>query len=111
MKYIYFGTPDFAADVLQELINADMPPVAVVTNPDRPSGRKKIITPPAVKELVGQSIPVLQPEELDQSFAQQLESFDADVFVLAAYGKILPKWVVEMPEKGMLGVHHSLLPN
>ena len=110
MKYIYFGTPDFAADVLQELINADMPPVAVVTNPDRPSGRKKIITPPAVKKLVGQSIPVLQPEELDQSFAQQLESFDADVFVLAAYGKILPKWVVEMPQKGMVGVHPSLLP-
>ena len=111
MKYIFFGTPQFAVTVLEKLISAGLTPVAVVTNPDRPAGREKILTPPPVRTFARTFVQKCeQPEELDASFAQQLESYNADVFVVAAYGKILPKWLIEMPPKGTIGVHPSLLP-
>jgi len=116
MKYIFFGTPKFATIVLEKLISAGLVPAAVVTNPDRPTGRNKVLTPPPVRTFVRKcerkfgNIDVLQPEELDASFAQQLESYNANVFIVAAYGKILPKWLIEMPPKKTVGVHPSLLP-
>ena len=113
MKYIFFGTPRFAEIVLDRLIAAGMPPVALVCNPDRPAGRKKIITPPPTKQLVaahGAAIPLLQPEKLDEYFMETLRGFDADIFVVAAYGKILPGAVLGIPRLGVVGVHPSLLP-
>ncbi len=110
MKYIFFGTPEFAAIILEKLIKAGEPPLAVVTNPDRPAGRQRIITSPPVKKLAQGICDVLQPEAFNASFAQKIEGYGADFFVVAAYGKILPKWLIEMPPKKTIGVHPSLLP-
>ncbi len=110
MKYVFFGTPDFAATILEKLIAAGFPPACVVCNPDKPVGRKKVITPPPTK-LVAQKcgIPVLQPENLS-ALNFQLSAIKADFFVVAAYSKILPKSIIEMPKLGVIGVHPSLLP-
>ncbi len=113
MKYIYFGTPEFAGDIVSALTRAGMPPVAVVTNPDRPAGRKKIMTPPPVKSAIlgfGGGIDVLQPEVLSAVFAASLAKYGAEVGVLAAYGKIVPKEVFNIFPKGIVVVHPSLLP-
>ncbi|TSC88827.1 MAG: methionyl-tRNA formyltransferase [Parcubacteria group bacterium Gr01-1014_3] len=111
MKYVFFGTPDFAAGVLEKLIEAKMPPVAVICNPDRPFGKKRIITPPPVKVLAEKhALEVFQPEMLDASAIQKLKEFQADVFVVAAYSTILKKDVIEIPSLGVIGVHPSLLP-
>jgi methionyl-tRNA formyltransferase len=109
MRYAFFGTPRFAAIILEELIKAGMPPALVVTNPDRPAGRKKIMTSPPAK-LVAQSagIPVWQPEKLD-SAAEELKG-DWDFFVVAAYAKILKDNILAKPRHGTLGIHPSLLP-
>ncbi len=112
-RYVFFGTPDFAAVVLDELIAAGMAPVAVVTNPDRPAGRKKELTAPAVKIFINGAdvnIPVLQPEKLDEAFIAELKSIGAEVGVLAAYGKIVPRAVFDIFPKGIVVVHPSLLP-
>lgn len=112
-RYVFFGTPDFTAVILEELIAAGMPPVAVVTNPDRPTGRKKEVTPPPVKKFIigsGFTIPVLQPEKLDDAFINELKVFGAEVGVLAAYGKIVPRAVFDTFPKGVVVVHPSLLP-
>ena len=110
MKYIFFGSPKFAEIVLQELLSANLKPVAVVTNPDRPVGRKRIITPPLVKTLAEKNnIPVLQPQKLSESL-EQLKEINADLFVVAAYAKIIPQSVLDLPKFGTLGVHPSLLP-
>ncbi len=114
MKYIFFGTPEFAAIILKKLIDAGFLPAAVVCNPDRPLGRKKIITPPPVKKLISGlpsdlSIEILQPENIKE-IKQKLSSINADVFVVAAYAKILPKEIIELPRLGTIGIHPSLLP-
>ncbi len=113
MKYIFFGTPEFAATILQKLIEADMPPLALVCNPDKPQGRKKIVTPPLTKELILKSeakIDILQPEILDNDFLEKLKSYKADFYVVAAYSKILNGKLISIPPKGVVGVHPSLLP-
>ena len=111
MKYVFFGTPDFAAGVLEKLIEAKIPPVAVVCNPDRPFGRKKVITPPPVKVLAEKhALEVFQPENLDADAIRGLKQYGADVFVVAAYSKILKKDIIEIPRLGVIGVHPSLLP-
>ncbi len=113
MKYIFFGTPEFAATILQKLIEADMPPLALVCNPDKPQGRKKIVTPPLTKELILKSeakIDILQPEILDNDFLEKLKSYKADFYVVAAYSKILNGKLINIPPRGVVGVHPSLLP-
>lgn len=113
MKYIFFGTPEFAATILQKLIEAGMPPVALVCNPDRPQGRKKIITAPPAKDVVtksGVSTDILQPEVLDNAFLEKLKSYGADFYVVAAFSKILKPELINIPSKGVIGVHPSLLP-
>ncbi|MEK7512865.1 MAG: methionyl-tRNA formyltransferase [Patescibacteria group bacterium] len=110
MTYIFFGTPRFAAIVLERLIAAGLPPVAVVTNPDRPVGRKKVVTSPPVKTLaVERAIPVLQPETL-KGFEDELRKLNADLFLVAAYAKIIPREILGIPGRGTLGIHPSLLP-
>ena len=114
MQYVFFGTPDFAAVILEKLIEADFIPQAVVCNPDRPVGRKKIVTPPPVKSFIlnheSRSIKVLQPEKLDSSFKSQISSFKSNFFIVAAYSKIIPKEILAIPKLGSIGVHPSLLP-
>lgn len=112
MNYIFFGTPRFSAIILQKLIDAGMPPALVVCNPDKPMGRKKIITPPPVKELITNSklqIEILQPETLG-SHLFNIRSPKFEVGVVAAYAKIIPKDVIDLFPKGIIGVHPSLLP-
>ncbi len=113
MKFVFFGTPRFATIIVGGLINQGFSPSAVVTNPDRPAGRKKIITPPPVKIIcrkLNPHLPILQPEKIDDDFLNQLREYDADFFIVAAYGKILPKSLISIPRYGTIGVHPSLLP-
>ena len=108
-KYIFFGTPEFAAIVLKKLIQSGFPPAYLICNPDKPTGRKKTITPPPTKIVAEENgIPVLQPEQLDPNDFKKLGSFD--FFVIAAYSKIIKKEIIEIPRLGIIGVHPSLLP-
>jgi methionyl-tRNA formyltransferase len=111
VKIIFAGTPQFAADALDALLK-DHQIVAVLTQPDRPSGRGMQLTASPVKQLALQhGLPVLQPATLKTEEAQQaLKQLDADVMVVAAYGLILPKAVLQTPRYGCLNIHASLLP-
>ncbi|MBI1839078.1 MAG: methionyl-tRNA formyltransferase [Candidatus Colwellbacteria bacterium] len=113
MRYIFFGTPEFAAKVLGKLIDAHVPPKAIVCNPDRPYGRRGIITPPPTKiavEKSGEKIDILQPEKIDDKFLNVLQGYGADFYVVCAYSKILPADLVAIPRLGVVGVHPSVLP-
>jgi len=113
MKVVFMGTPIFAAGALKGLISGGHDICAVVTGQDKPQGRKQILTPSPVKTLaLEHDIPVLQPRSLRENpeLAAELKAFEADVFVVAAYGKILPKEVLCMPPLGCVNIHASLLP-
>lgn len=112
MRIVFAGTPDFAIPALNLLIESRHDVAAVVTQPDRPSGRGRKIKPSPVKELATKhDIPVLQPEKLrDPSFLENLKSFQPDIMVVAAYGKILPPEVLNLPSLGCVNIHASLLP-
>lgn len=104
------GTPDFSVPVLQALIQSEYEVSLVVTQPDRPKGRKRIITPtPVKKEAEKHNIPVYQPEKLKNNFEEILR-LKPDLIVTAAYGQLLPKAVLDIPEYGCINVHASLLP-
>lgn len=108
---IYFGTSDFSAIILRKLIECGFKPVLVVTSPDKPAGRKQAVTPPQVKVAAQEfGIPVMQPEKLDQDTRYKIQNTNPDLFVVAAYGKILPQVLLDVPRKGSLNVHPSLLP-
>lgn len=110
MKYVFFGSPEFAAIILEKLINADWPPAVVVCNPDRPVGRKQIITSPPSKIIAQRyGIKVWQPEKFEAE-AEKLMIGKIDFAIVAAYAKILPKEIIELPRLGTIGVHPSLLP-
>lgn len=110
MKYIFFGTPDFAAIILEKLIKAGWLPTAVVCNPDKPVGRKQIITPPLTKVLaLKYGIKVYQPEKLAvEDFKTEIG--ETDFAVVVAYAKIIPKEILGLPRLGAIAVHPSLLP-
>lgn len=112
LKVAYFGTPQFAVSILDELKKAGIIPALVVTAPDKPQGRGLTLTPPPVKVWADQEgIDVMQPNTLkDDQVKEMFENTEWDVFVVAAYGKILPSWVLDLPRKGVLNVHPSLLP-
>ncbi|MGM0902050.1 MAG: methionyl-tRNA formyltransferase [Bacillota bacterium] len=111
-KIVFMGTPDFSVPVLQQLIQDGYEVIAVVTQPDRPVGRKKMLTPPPVKvEAVKQGIPVFQPEKIRQKDElEKILSLKPDLVVTAAFGQILPKELLEAPKFGCINVHASLLP-
>ncbi len=110
MKIIFMGTPEFGAIILEKLCGSEYKPVLVVTEPDRPVGRKQIITPPPTKISAEKySIPVLQPEILVNS-KSQITNYKPDLIVVAAYGQIIPKEILDIPRLGCLNVHPSLLP-
>lgn len=112
MRIVFMGTPEFAVPSLQALIDAGYEVVGVVTQPDRPVGRKKTLTPPPVKVLALQhNIPVLQFERIRRPEGRQaLEELQPDLFVTAAFGQILSQKVLDIPKYGTINVHASLLP-
>lgn len=112
MKILFMGTPDFAVPCLDGLLKAGHTVLGVVTQPDKPVGRKKIMTPPAVKAFaLEHSLPVFQPETLKgESFLDTLKSLDPEVIVVVAYGKILPAYILDYPKYGCINVHGSILP-
>ena len=111
MKIIFMGTPVFAAHFLEHLHSGSHQVVAVVTQPDRPVGRGRVITPPPVKEkALALGIPVLQPASVkEDSFAEELLRYQADIFVVVAFS-ILPKRVLGCAKFGAVNVHGSMLP-
>ena len=112
IKIIFFGTPEFAWIILDKLLKQDnFEIVAVVTALDKPTGRKQILTPPPAKVLAEKNnIPVLQPAELNNEFIENLKKYQADLMVTAAYGKIIPKEILDLFHERSLNVHPSLLP-
>jgi methionyl-tRNA formyltransferase len=114
MKLVFMGTPEFAVPSLGKLIEAGHEIQAVFTQPDRPVGRKQTVTPPPVKTFAQQhSLIIQQPEKIKTAGAR--ESFEplfkeADAGIVAAYGRILPGWMLEAPRYGCINVHSSLLP-
>ena len=111
-KVVFMGTPAFSAPILRMLHEEGYEILAVVTQPDRPVGRKKVLTPPPVKEeAVRLGLPVIQPEKLRGSEElQQIIKLGADIIITAAFGQILPKELLEAPRLGCINVHASLLP-
>ena len=112
MKILFMGTPDFAVFTLRALIGAGHEICAVVTQPDKPRGRGYAMTPPPVKVCAAEAgIPVLQPATLrDESVAAELAGYAPQVIVVVAYGKILPKNILDLPPYGCINLHGSLLP-
>lgn len=112
MNVVYMGTPEFAVPSLQAIINAGHRVSGVFTQPDKKVGRKQVLTPPPVKVCaLDNKIPVYQPGTLKDAGAQNvLEELSPDVIVVVAYGKILPKAVLDLPKYGCINVHASLLP-
>lgn len=106
------GTPDFSVPVLQRILQEGYEVIAVVTQPDRPVGRKKVLTPPPVKvEAEKHGIPVFQPEKIrEQEELAKIIALQPDLIVTAAFGQILPNELLEAPEFGCINVHASLLP-
>ncbi len=111
-RILFMGTPDFAVPVLKSLVAGPDQVVAVVTQPDREKGRGKKLTPPPVKvEALAAGVPVLQPTKIKtQEFRDTLEGFKPDIIVVAAYGRILPPSILDLPPLGCINVHGSLLP-
>jgi len=112
MNIIFAGTPEFAVPSLEALLDTPYSVVAVYTQPDRPSGRGRRLSPSPVKQVaLRDGIPVLQPESLKPPAQQEtLRQWDADLLVVAAYGLILPRTVLAIPRLGCINVHASLLP-
>ena len=112
MRIVFMGTPDFAVPSLQALIDAGHDVCAVYTQPDKPQGRKQILTAPPVKTLaLEHDIPVFQPNTLKNEDEQaRLRELAPEVIIVVAYGKLLPKAVLDIPPHGCINVHGSLLP-
>lgn len=113
MKIVFMGTPDFAKESLEALYNAKYEILAVVTNPDRPKGRgMKMIASPVKEFALEKGIKIYQPERVrnNEEFISEIKALKPDVICVVAYGKILPKEILEIPSKGCINVHGSLLP-
>jgi len=114
MKIVFFGTPSIAANILDRLLKNGVEVVAVVTKPDKPQGRSQKMQSSAVKSLVKKSyphIPVLEPVKVSTlEWQSVLEKYQADLFVVVAYGEIIKQNILNIPKKGCINVHASLLP-
>lgn len=110
-RILFMGTPDFAVESLQKLVQQGYD-ILVVTQPDKPAGRKRTLTPPPVKEAaLSFGLPVMQPVKVrDNEVLNQIAVFKPDVLVTAAYGQLLPQRLLDIPQVGPLNVHASLLP-
>ncbi|GAA0331418.1 methionyl-tRNA formyltransferase [Bacillus carboniphilus] len=109
-KIVFMGTPDFSVPVLEKIVSEGYNVVGVVTQPDRPVGRKKVLTPPPVKKkAVELQIPVYQPERIKTEY-QEILDLEPDLIITAAYGQIVPNEMLDFPRFGCINVHASLLP-
>jgi methionyl-tRNA formyltransferase len=110
MKIIFFGTPQEVIPVL-EVLTENFNIAAVITTPDQKSGRKQILTASPVKIFVKKTnIPILTPQQFNNETIEQLQNFNPDLFIVAAYGKIIPTAVLTIPKYGAINIHPSLLP-
>lgn len=110
LNIIFMGTPDFAKESLESIYNEGHNILAVVTNPDRPKGRgMKMIASPVKEFAMQKNIPVFQPDKI-REISEELKSLNPDLFCVVAYGKILPKDILDIPKLGSINVHGSLLP-
>jgi methionyl-tRNA formyltransferase len=109
---VFFGTSRFSVIALDELKKLGLIPQLIVTTPDKPQGKKLVVTSPPVKVWAEENnIPILQPEKLkDNGLVERLKEINAEVFVVASYGKIIPKEIITIPKHGTLNIHPSLLP-
>lgn len=112
MRIVFMGTPDFSVPALKALVEAGHQVIAVVTQPDKPKGRGKEVQMTPVKiQAMEYGIPVYQPAKVrEASFVEVLKGLEADVYVVIAFGQILPKAVLELPKYGCINIHASLLP-
>ena len=113
MKIVFCGTPSFAVPTLQAVLRAGHEVALVVTQPDRPSGRGlTTIAPPVKQTALAAGLPVVQPEKIkkNEEFRKLLEQIAPDVILVVAYGRIIPKWMLELPRYGNLNLHASVLP-
>lgn len=112
MKVVFMGTPDFAVETLKAIYEAGHEIILAVSQPDKPKGRSGKLQPTPVKEFAMEhDIPVFQPVKIrDEESVEYLRKYEADVFVVAAFGQILPKVILDMPRLGCVNVHGSLLP-
>jgi len=113
MKIVFCGTPQFAVPTLEAILAAGHSVPLVVSQPDRPVGRDRVLTAPPVKQCAQQhGIPVIQPEKIknNQEFRSQLEAIAPDAIVVVAYGRIVPPWMLALPRHGCINLHASLLP-
>ncbi|PJE74396.1 MAG: methionyl-tRNA formyltransferase [Candidatus Taylorbacteria bacterium CG10_big_fil_rev_8_21_14_0_10_41_48] len=111
ITFAFFGTPELAVTILDELKTVGLVPAVIVTRPDKPKGRGGHSSPPPTKEwAIENDVDALQPEKIKGEFLEEIKNTEWDVFVVAAYGKILPKELLDIPKKGTLNVHPSLLP-
>jgi methionyl-tRNA formyltransferase len=112
LRIVYFGTPEFAVPTFQRLLDSNCKVIALVSQPDRPRGRGHRLAPTPTKEIaLARGVPVLQPERLrEEGFLGEIRALKPDLGVVAAYGKLLPDALLEIPLHGMINVHASLLP-
>lgn len=113
MNIVFMGTPDFAAQTLEMLIQEEYSICAVVTQPDKPKGRGAKQAMPPVKELaLKHDIPVLQPVKIkkDETFYKHIQSLNPDIIIVVAFGQILPQSILDIPRYGCINIHGSLLP-
>jgi len=112
MRIVFMGAGEIGVPTLQALLNSEHEVVGVVTQPDKPVGRSQLIEPPPIKKaLSGTNIPVLQPARIkDRQAIEEIRALRPDVMVVMAYGQILPRGVLEIPEIACLNLHASLLP-
>lgn len=112
MRIVFMGTPDFAVPCLEKILADGHEVPAVFTQPDKPVGRHATLTPPPVKQLaLSHGIPVYQPTKMrDGTVAAQLQALAPDCLVVVAYGRILPQAILDVPPKGCINIHGSLLP-
>lgn len=113
LRIVYFGTPAFAVPPLEALVQSRHQVVAVVSQPDRPRGRGQQVQPTPTRQIAdAQGIPVLQPAKIrDEAFLSEIRELHPDLGVVAAFGRILPDDLIEIPRLGMINVHASLLPH
>ncbi len=108
MKFVFFGTPDVASETLEILKDAGYLPELIVTAPDKPAGRKMLLTPPPAKTwAIENNIPYIQPEDIKDLVVELLS---VDLFIVVAYGKMMPENLIKLPRLGSINIHYSLLP-